>query len=682
MSTLRAPPRTPTAPPKPEKPRKEPKPAKRGSRASSRAGGRFWPLVGKGLVLAGIWGFMLGLFALAWFAYDLPDVNKAVQVERRPAITLVAADGTQFGRLGDLRGATVDVAHLPDHLVQALIATEDRRFYSHFGVDPLGIGRALYTNWRAGRTVQGGSTLTQQLVKNLFLTPEQTLKRKIQEALLAVWLERKYTKDEILTAYLNRVYLGAGTFGVDAAARTYFNKPATELSLRESAVIVGLLKAPSRYSPTSNPRRALERAEVVLGAMVDQGFITEAQMRAALEIPAVPPRKPGSEGDARYFSAWVADQVAAFIGPDHGDLIVYTTFDPQAQRSASAHVAEMLRGPGADARVGQAAAIVMTPEGAVRAMVGGGDYDASQFNRATQALRQPGSAFKPVVYLAALEAGWTADSAILDAPYRKGKWTPENYDGKFRGTVPLTEALAQSLNTATIRLLEEVGVDRAISMARRLGVTSPMRRDLSLALGTSETTLLELTGSYAAIANGGRAIIPYAILEIRDTDGQLLYQRRGSGAGYAIAGPDVEAATRLLLGPITHGTGTAASLGGRMAAGKTGTTQDYKDAWFVGFTADLVAGVWLGNDSGAPMKRVTGGGLPARLWRDIMVEAHNGLPPRDLPALSGGIPRPAADEMVAERPDAEPRPETLERPNTDDGIGGLIARLTGTGGGR
>lgn len=666
VSPLRAPDR---AKPKLRKTEAKPK------RAKPR---RWGALLGKAVALATIWGFMGGLFALAWFAHDLPDVNQAVQVERRPAITLVAADGSKFGRLGDLRGATVDVAHLPRHLVQALIATEDRRFYSHFGVDPLGIARAFYVNWQAGRTVQGGSTITQQLVKNLFLTPEQTLKRKIQEAMLAVWLERKYSKDEILTAYLNRVYLGAGTFGVDAAARTYFNKPATELTLRESAIIVGLLKAPSRYSPTSSPERAVRRAEVVLAAMVEAGFIQPAEMQAALETPAIPRRKPGSEGDGRYFAAWVADQVAAFVGPDHGDLIVYTTFDPGMQRAASSHVADMLRGPGAEARVGQAAAVVMTPDGAVRALVGGGDYDESQFNRATQALRQPGSAFKPVVFLAALEAGWTPDGAILDAPYRKGKWAPENYDGKYRGEITLNEALAHSSNTATVRLLEAVGVDRAMSMARRLGLTSQMRRDLSLALGTSETTLLELTGAYATIANGGRGVIPYAILEIRDTNGQLLYQRRGSGAGFAIAAPDVEAATRLLLGPIAFGTGTAANLGGRMAAGKTGTTQDYKDAWFVGFTADLVAGVWLGNDTGAPMRRVTGGGLPSRLWRDIMVDAHAGMPPRDLPALGGGVRRPSQDELVAEQPADAPRPETVERPDADGGgIAGLIRRLTG-----
>lgn len=623
-------------------------------------------------MVASIWVFMAGLFTVAWFAHDLPDVSGAVQVERRPAVTLVAADGAPFARFGDLRGATVDVTQLPPHLVNAVIATEDRRFWSHFGLDPIGIARAAVTNYRAGRVVQGGSTLTQQLAKNLFLTPDQTLKRKVQEALLAVWLERRYSKQEILTAYLNRVYLGAGTYGVDAAARTYFNKPATELTLRESAVIAGLLKAPSRYTPAANPDRALERAEVVLRAMLDQGYINEAEMRAALDIPPVPRRKPGSEGEGRYFAAWVADQVAAFVGPDHGDLVVYTSFDPAIQRAAESHVAALLRGPGAEARVGQAAVVVMTPEGAVKALVGGRDYGESQFNRATQALRQPGSAFKPVVFLSALEMGWTETSTVMDAPYRKGKWAPENYDGKYRGEITLRDALAHSVNTATVRLLEASGVDNAISVARRLGLTSTMRRDLSLALGTSEVTLLELTGAYATFANRGRAVMPYAIQEIRDANGQLLYQRRGSGAGYAVSGPEVAAMTRLLLAPIAYGTGGAARLD-RMAAGKTGTTQDYRDAWFVGFTADLVAGVWMGNDDGTPMKRITGGTLPARLWHDVMMAAHTGLPPRDLPGLDGGPGRAVPEPMVAERtPEEAVAPAPPAR-----SIGELLERLTG-----
>lgn len=636
-----------------------------------------------------IWVGIFGLGIVAYFAYDLPDISQVARVERRPAVTLVAADGTPFHRFGDLRGETLDVRELPRHLVDALVATEDRRFWHHFGIDPIGVARAAYANYRAGRTVQGGSSITQQLAKNLFLTPDQTLRRKGQEALLALWLESKYSKEQILTAYLNRVYLGAGTFGVDAAARTYFNKSARNLTLRESAIIVGLLKAPSRYSPTSDPNRAVQRMSVVLRAMLDEGYIDENQMLAALaEAP------PGldaeqEDGDGRYFAAWVAEQVVGFVGAEHGDLTVYTTFDPAAQRIADQKVTAMLEGPGVDAKVAQAAVVLMTTDGAVRAMVGGRGYDVTQFNRATQALRQPGSAFKPIVYLAALEAGWGEYSTILDAPYVKAKWRPGNYDGKYRGDVSLRDALANSLNTATIRLLEAVGVDNVRHTAKRLGLTTPMRRDLSLALGTSEVTLLELTGAYATLANGGEGVIPYAILEIRDAQGARLYQRRGSSAGFAVASPYIGPMNRLLEGPIQRGTGKAAQLD-RPAVGKTGTTQDYKDAWFLGYTADLVAGVWLGNDDGKAMKKVTGGGLPARLWHDIMLAAHQGLPVRGLPGLNempagpmmaqtpvDGVDTSGDDGIYAveSEPLGEPPPEPAAP--SGDPIGDLLRRLTG-----
>jgi len=668
----------------PKEPGKDKKPRKAGPRKS------WGQRILSGLIVTGIWGVIVAAGTVAYVAHDMPAISEVAEASRRPAITLVALDGTPFQRLGDLRGETLDVSQLPPHFVQALVATEDRRFFSHFGVDPVGIARAAYANYRAGRTVQGGSTLTQQLAKNLFLTPDQNFKRKAQEALLAVQLEATYSKEQILTAYLNRVYLGAGTFGVDAAARTYFNKSARDLSLRESAIIVGLLKAPSRYAPTASQNRATQRMGVVLRAMLEEGYINQAQLDAAMATPPPPPRQESEDGDGRYFAGWVADQLPAFVGADHGDLIVYTTFDPGLQRAAEQKVTEMLRGLGAEARVKQAAALVMTPDGAIRAMIGGKDYSSSEFNRATQALRQPGSAFKPVVYLTALEEGWNEYSTILDAPYRKGKWNPGNYDGKFRGDVSLHDALANSLNTATIRLAEAVGIDNVRQTAKRLGLTTPMRRDLSLALGTSEVTLLDLTGAYATLANAGEAVIPYGILEIRDVGGGILYQRQGSSAGYAVAAPDVEAMNRLLRGPVTTGTGKAANLD-RPTVGKTGTTQDYKDAWFMGYTADLVAGVWLGNDDGAPMKKVTGGGLPAKLWHAIMIEAHQGLPPRDLPGLNGSpateelAPAPdmpvaselPADGTVIQTAEGTPPPEPPPSEEGGDPIGNLLRRLTG-----
>ncbi|NYZ15962.1 penicillin-binding protein 1A [Azospirillum sp. RWY-5-1] len=601
--------------------------------------------------------------ALAWFAYDLPDVSKVAQAERRASIVVQAADGSEFARFGDLHGTVVRTAEMPEHLVNAVLAIEDRRFRYHFGIDPIGLARAFYTNWRSGRTVQGGSTITQQLAKNLFLTPERSLKRKIQEAMLALWLEHRFTKDEILTAYLNRVYLGAGTYGMDAAARTYFGKPATEVTLREAAILAGLLKAPSRYSPSSNPDEALERGKVVLAAMEDAGFIYPEQRQAALNAPPSPRRAPG--GDGRYFADWVTELVAGFIGRDHGDVVVRTTLDLSLQHAAEERVREMLSGPGAQANVGQAALVAMTADGAVRALVGGRDYDASEYNRATQAMRQPGSAFKPFVYLAALEAGWTMDQMVEDSPVRIADWSPGNYDGKYRGSITMAQALAHSSNTATVRIIDRIGTERVRRTAGGLGIGSPLTKDLSLALGTSEVTLLELTRAYAGIANRGVPNWPYAILEIRDRSGAVLYSRRPSGGGPVANPANVAQLTRMMTGVLDYGTGKSAKLD-RPAAGKTGTTQDYHDAWFVGFTADLVAGVWLGNDNNAEMKKITGGSLPAKLWHAFMSDAHAGRPVRPLPGLDGvGLLPPVA---AAARP--APR-------RTDSGIGGLIEQITG-----
>nr|WP_247887438.1 PBP1A family penicillin-binding protein [Azospirillum sp. SYSU D00513] len=606
---------------------------------------------------------------LGYFALDLPDISKVAQFERRASVVVLAADGSEFARFGDLYGTTLSVDDLPPHLVNAVLAIEDRRFYSHFGVDPMGLARAIYVNWKSGRTLQGGSTITQQLAKNLFLSPERSMRRKIQEAMLAVWLEGRFTKDQILTAYLNRVYLGAGTFGVDAAARTYFGKPATQVDLRESAVIAGLLKAPSRYAPTSNPEESAQRAQVVLAAMEDAGFITAEERAVARTATPAPRHKPG--GDGRYFADWVTELVPEFIGPGHGDVIVRTTLDLKLQRAAEQRLEEMLSGPAAAANARQGAIVAMTPDGAVRALVGGRDYDASEYNRATQAKRQPGSAFKPFVYLAALQAGWTPESAIADAPVRIGNWSPGNYDGKFRGNLSLAAALAHSSNTATVRLIDRIGVDPVREVAAALGVGSPLTRDLSLALGTSEVSLLELTRAYGGIADGGRPMMAYAIQEIQDRDGNLLYRRKGGGSAPVVDPYYAGQLTGMMAGVIEYGTGKAAKLD-RPAAAKSGTTQDYRDAWFVGFTADLVTGVWLGNDDNSEMKRVTGGTLPAKLWHAFMMDAHAGKPVRSLP---GG----AAAPVYAARP-AAPAPVPASGGGVVSGIGSLIEKLTGSGG--
>ncbi|PWC32559.1 penicillin-binding protein 1A [Azospirillum sp. TSO35-2] len=656
----------------PPPPAKPPAGPRRAAPPPRRGGGWLQRLLQWGLVAA-IWcGIGLGA-VLAWFALDLPDISKVAQFERRASITVLAADGSEFARFGDLHGTTLSVRDLPPHLINAVLAIEDRRFYSHFGIDPIGLVRAVYVNWRSGRAVQGGSTITQQLAKNLFLTPEKSLKRKIQEAMLALWLEHRFTKDQILTAYLNRVYLGAGTFGVDAAARTYFGKPATEVDVRESAVLAGLLKAPSRYAPSSNPDESAERARVVMAAMLDGGFLTQAQYDAARAAKPSPKRKPG--GDGRYFADWVTDLVPGFVGPDAGDVVVRSTLDLKMQRAAEQRLEALLAGPGVAANVRQGALVAMAPDGAVRALVGGRDYDSSEFNRATQAMRQPGSAFKPFVYLAALESGWTPDSQIEDAPVQLGTWSPGNYDGKYRGTITLASALAHSSNTATARLIDRVGTDRVRRIASGLGIASPLTRDLSLALGTSEVTPLELVRAYAGIANRGAPVWAYAITEIKSRDGAVLYRRQGGGSAAVVDPAHAVQLTQMMGGVLDYGTGRSARLN-RPAAAKSGTTQDYHDAWFVGFTADLVAGVWLGNDNNEAMKKVTGGTLPAKLWHDFMMDAHAGKPARPLPGLdgapawsppAGGVPMASAD---AARPSS-----ALQR--VDSGIGSLIEKIAG-----
>jgi penicillin-binding protein 1A len=595
-----------------------------------RAGGWRWRLLRWGLLLV-LWGMIAAAGTVGYFVLTLPPTNDLSAAERRPSITLLGADGRLIATYGDLFGEPLKLKDLPPYLPEAVIATEDRRFYHHFGVDPIGLVRAAYINFRAGHVVQGGSTITQQLAKNLFLNPERTLTRKIQEALLALWLEHKFTKQQLLEIYLNRVYLGAGTYGVDAAAHRYFDKSARQVTLYEAAVIAGLLKAPTRFSPARDRDQAAKRTEQVLANMVEAGYITAAQAASAEQQRtrlAVAGRvRPGN----RYFADWVYEQTASFVQPDGRDLVVITTLDPKLQAAAEAAIEATLTRDGEKAGVEQAALVAMSPDGAVRALVGGRDYGESQFNRATQALRQPGSAFKPFVYLAALEHGMTPYDRFIDQPIRIGNWQPHNYEGKYLGEVTAADALAQSINTVAAQVLQRAGIDNVINAAHRLGITSDLTRDASLALGTSEVTLLDLTTAYCAFASGGRGALPYGILEIRDKSGNSLYKRSGDGGGRVIA-PEIDGEmNQMLAGVIARGTGRAAALD-RPAAGKTGTTQDFRDAWFVGFTADLVAGVWFGNDDNTPMRHVTGGTLPAKTWHAFMVAATQGMPVRPLPA--------------------------------------------------
>jgi len=581
-------------------------------------------------ILATIWlGVAIGGL-LAYHAYQLPDITDLDRYERAGATRLLDREGAMFVSYGALHGRPVAADKLPESLVQALVATEDRRFFSHFGIDPISIARAALANLRAGRTVQGGSTLTQQLAKNVFLSAERSYSRKIQELLLAFWLEHRFTKQEILAIYLNRVYFGAGAYGVDAAARKYFGRPVENLDTYQSAMLVGLLKAPSRYNPAVDRELSAGRTKQVLLNMADAGYLTEAE---ALRIAAKPSPIRGAAGisrNHRYFADWARERASGYIGPGGGDRTIRTTLDLRLQSLAERAVEEgMKRGLKKGAL--QVAMVVMSPDGAVRAMIGGRDYGASQFNRATQALRQPGSAFKPFVFLAALEAGYTPDTPVRDAALAIDGWRPRNFDGRFRGEVTLEDALAYSLNAATVSLSEAIGRRRALSVARRLGLTAALPDRPSLALGSGEVTLLEMTAAYAAFANHGRFVTPYAIEAISTSADGTVYQRPETAAREVLDARAVSDLNRMLQSAVERGTGRRARIG-RPAAGKTGTSQGFRDAWFIGYTADLVAGIWVGRDDASPMDGVTGGSLPAEIWAAFMSEAAKG-PPRPLAGL-------------------------------------------------
>ncbi|MFO1060431.1 MAG: penicillin-binding protein 1A [Dongiaceae bacterium] len=614
----------------------------------------------KWTLVCGIWAVFVALCLAAWFATDLPDLSRLEHVERRPSVTLLAADGTMLASYGDLYGNQLRLSDMPAYLPEAVIATEDRRFYDHFGLDPIGILRAIVVNLRTGHLVQGGSTITQQLAKNIFLTPERTVRRKGQEVLLALWLEWTFSKDQILELYLNRVYLGAGTYGVEAASRKYFGKPAARLTVFEAATLAGMLKAPSRANPLSDPTAATERARLVLDNMVAAGYLTsEQEGRVRQEASSGKPSEDAAPS-GQYFADWVLDQVSSYVNYVDRDLVVRTTLDPRMQKLAETELSTMMTAEGPKLGAGQAALVSLDPGGSVRAMVGGRDYRQSQFNRATQAMRQPGSAFKAFVFLAAFEHGWLPDSHMIDTPFSIGGWKPDNYKDKYYGDVSLREAFARSLNSVAVQLSERVGRRNVTAAARRLGITSPLANDASIALGTSEVTLLELTAAYAPFDNGGYGVLPHAIEEIRDGGGNVLYRRAGSGPGRVVAPRQVLQMLDIMGSVVDWGTGTAAK-SPRPAAGKTGTSQDFRDAWFVGFTAELVTGIWFGNDDNKAMDKVTGGSGPARLWKAYMTKALADRPIRRLPVPQVGAEavaqvEPPAASAVAASPAAAPAP--------------------------
>lgn len=587
------------------------------------------------------------------YAPNLPDTDALFEAPPRPGLTFLAADAGVLARRGAYQARLVGLDEVAPSLIDAVIATEDRRFYHHFGLDPLGIARAVVANLEAGAVVQGGSTITQQLAKNLFLSGERSLDRKIREMILAVWLETRLTKDEILTLYLNRVYLGAGAYGVEAAAQRYFGKPAAALDLAESALLAGLLKAPSRLAPTSDLDAAHDRAAVVLQAMVEAGVLDAERAAAADRAPAAPVAYADA-GDVGWFLDWVTAGLPEDWRDGGRNLVVRTTLDPALQRAASEAVRRRLGADGDDLGVGQAAVVALDRRGRVRAMVGGDDYRTAPFNRAVDALRQPGSAFKPVVYLAALQAGWRPEMRVVDRPVAIGGYAPTNYDGRYLGEMTLREALVRSRNTVAVRLLEDVGRRKVISTARLLGISSDLPANASLALGSGETSLIELSAAYTPFITGGRYVEPRGIARVT-AGGDVLLDAVAERGQPFLSGEVVRMMDRMLKGVVAEGTGRRAAPGDRVVGGKTGTSQGWRDAWFIGYSADLVVGVWVGNDDNASMNRVTGGRLPAELFAEIMRAA----PPPSEPAPLAPPARRAP--QVAERAPPAPAADGLDR---------------------
>ncbi|WP_298967157.1 PBP1A family penicillin-binding protein [uncultured Methylobacterium sp.] len=602
-----------------------------------------------GTVVLGLWALVAVAGLVAYHASQLPPIDQLAVPKRPPNIAILASDGSLLANRGETGGRTVSIKELPPYLPRAFVAIEDRRFYTHFGIDPIGIARAIGQNLTRRGVAQGGSTLTQQLAKNLFLTQERTASRKIQEAILALWLEHTYTKDEILELYLNRVYFGAGAYGVEAAAQRYFAKPAKNVTLAEAAMLGGLVQAPSRLAPNRNLPAAQARAAQVLAAMQELGFAKTGDVQVALASPAKPVRAANG-GSANYVADLVMDVLDDFVGTIETDIAVQTTVDTKLQGFAERALVDELTQKGQRFNVGQGALVSMKPDGAIRALIGGRDYALSQFNRATTAKRQPGSSFKPFVYLTAIERGLTPDTVREDAPLSIKGWSPENYTRSYSGPVTLRDALAHSLNTVAVRLGMEVGPKAVVQTAQRLGIASPLQANASIALGTSEVTPMELVGAYAAFANGGTGVIPYVISSVKTVAGKVIYKRNPGGLGRVIDPNAVGMMNAMMHEVFVSGTAKKGDIPGWELAGKTGTSQDFRDAWFVGFSGTLVTGVWLGNDDGESTKRVTGGNLPLEVWDRFMTEALKADKPVALPGAARWRRGPAAVASASAEP--------------------------------
>ena len=672
-----------------------------------------WRLIwGIGWRVAAVMAIVIGLTTFYFYA-QLPPLSQLIDARTKGSVTMLDRNGKVFAWRGETFGGKVTADTVSPYLKNAIIATEDKRFYSHFGISPRGIASAIRINLSEGRGPlegNGGSTITQQVAKLICLgvpydptiwktetdyetdCRQSSIVRKLKEVPFSFAMEAKYGKDNVLTLYLNRAYLGAGTRGFEAAAQRYFGISANEVNPAQAAMLAGLLKAPTRYAPTANLQRSQDRAAVVLGLMHDQGYLTDAQYKEALANPAR--LSPAAEQRAGgYFADWVMEAGPGFLTEDTTeDVIIRTTLDQEIQKKAEAALDDVFANKVKAGSKAQAAIVVMSADGAVRAMVGGRKSQvAGAFNRATMALRQTGSTFKPFVYAAALDLGYTLNSVVEDAPIcidvkGSGEWCPKNYTPNYRGYITLTEALTHSVNTATVRVAQATGLDAVRKVASDFGLDSDLAAGPALALGVSESTLLEMTGAYAGILNGGSSVHPYGLVDLRiqGDDATLIGQEGGIGER-VISEQAARQLTYMMMQVIDQGTGQRARLDGHEAAGKTGTTQAARDAWFIGFTGDYVAGVWMGNDDNTPLTGVTGGGLPAEIWHEVMVRVEDGQPDVALPVITPGqMPPPQYPGQTYSANDpgfdngGQPRQGQPRRDNTaEDVLIDVLGRLLG-----
>ncbi|MDB5449101.1 MAG: penicillin-binding protein family [Phenylobacterium sp.] len=605
---------------------------------------------------------MIALLAAAVFG-AAPQLPPLPEIRREPQVTYLDRSGAVLGVRGGRYAPPADLAKLPTYVPAAFVAVEDRRFYEHTGFDPVGIARAIVSDLGQGRAAQGASTITPQLARNLFLSSDRTMERKAQELLYAVQLERTYSKRQILSLYLSRIYFGAGAYGIEAASQRYFNKPAARLTLKEAAMLAAIPKSPTNYNPADEPERSAERAGIVLAAMVETGAITPAERAKALaQKPKV--WKSAPTAPAQYFLDWLDGQTRQLAGAPRQDLVVETTLDLPTETAAAEATRASVAGHKAQA-IEQAALVTVDGAGRVRAMVGGTDYAKSPFNRAVDARRQAGSAWKPFVYLAAMEAGRTPDTLVVDEPVTIAGWTPRNYEAGYLGEITLEQALAHSINTVAARLADEVGRPTVAAIARRVGIVSPINTDPAMALGTTQVSPLEMAQAYAVFSNGGNRVAAYGVERIRTAGGAVLYQRKPVVWTPVVGNPPLSELNRMLRTVIASGTGVRAAIPRYDLAGKTGTTSDYKDAWFCGFTGGFATVVWMGRDDATPMRKVTGAGAPVDLWRNVMTVALKRLPVQPIPV---GPQPPAPPPQVVVDPATLPPPppgpvEILAPPN-------------------